>query len=211
MNHIVDDESEAIRKREQQQAAIRAENKRAGRKEAISLVSQVIMCAVVAWMSFSYASWLTYDRFNPPRSILSEADYRELVEGFPVLAAYLGGSWSEDMECLTRGRLEYSRDLDADGVMDVQVEFELYGKYKGMGHQDILREPQKLESSGWRKHYGLEDLFKGHALAAKEDAIDICVHTAFLGVTVQNPSRDLSDARAEIENLLHIVRGNGES
>ena len=164
-----------------------------------------------------YGSWLEFDRFTPPTELLTESEFRELVDGFPLLAEEFGGIYSENMECLTRAAMEYELDRDADGVMDVAVSFELYGKYWSMGaHQNVqtgevtphntLREPQELEYSGWRQHYGLEDLFKGRALATKEDAIYIFDHTASFGVTVQNPSKDFTEARAEIEKLLAIVR-----
>lgn len=106
------------------------------------------------------------------------------MDGFPLPAEEFGRIYAKSMDCLIRGRVEYALDRDADGEMDVQVSFDLYGAYERMGaHRNVqtgevtphntLREPQALEYSGFRQHYGLEDLFKGRALATKEDAIYI--------------------------------------
>lgn len=216
----LDYEAIELARREEQQKAVKAEEKRERRKKAIEIIWRLAVAVMIVWLQISYGSWLNYDRFTPPTELLTESEYRELVEGFPLLAEAFGGSCSENMECLTRGTLEYELDLDEDGEMDVKVSFDLYGAYKRMGAyhnaqtgevtaQNTLREPQALEYSGWRKHYGMEDLFKGRALAAKEESVYIFDHTAFLGITVQDPAKGFQEARAEIDKLLAIVRAGG--
>ncbi len=220
MKELLDYEAIELARREEQQKAVKAEEKREGRLKAIAIIGQLVVTVITGWLMISYGSWLEFDRFTPPTELLTESEFRELVDGFPLLAEEFGGRYSENMESLTRAAMEYELDRDADGVMDVQVSFDLYGKYERMGaHHNVqtgevtphntLREPQELEYSGWRQHYGLEDLFKGRALATKEDAIYISDHTASFGVTVQNPSKDFAEARAEIDKLLAIVREGG--
>lgn len=217
MNSPVDYEYEAMQKREQQEAAIRAEEKKEWKRLGLRFVLHMLLYAVTICCLWGYRSWIEFDRFSLPTEVLSEGEFRELVEGYPLLAEALGGTYSENEEKVTRGRIEYALDFDGDDAADMTVYVYLFGRYKSVGTNynaqtgeitpfSTPREVEKLKSGGYRKRYSLKELFSGCAWKVREETIYMRNHEAEVAITVQNPSKGYVEARAEIEKLLAIVR-----
>lgn len=199
MDHHLNEEYAAATLLERHQ--LPPEEKQALRKSMRARFLIILLGIVCIFCMSEYKEWRDYDRFTPPAEVLTESEFRELVEGYPQLAEALGGTYGSSDVCVTRGKLEYV--LDVDAMDDVRVDFELYGNLTA-GY--VLREPKELTYSGWRQHYGLSALFKGRAFATSEEVLAISDHTAEIVIRVTDPGKDFAEARAEIEKLLAIVR-----
>lgn len=206
MGEFVDYEYEAILKKTEEQKAIKAEEKRELKAKLIGCALVIGMLVLLLCAAEGYRKWLWRD-FTPPAELLTEAEFRELVEGYPLLAEAYGCGYSEDMEVLTCGDLDLYKDRDGDGEWDIRVYFPLYGRYKTTGHVNELREaePYALEAFAYR--YSIFDLGKGKPHTPWEEHIFGGDHTANLSITVRDPSPDHAEFRAEVEELLRIVRG----
>ena len=206
MKQMTDYEAAELARKAEQQKAIRAEEKRDWKQLGLRFALYMAMTVATYFCVFHYTNWLQYDWFTPPGAVLTESEFRELVAGYPLLAEALGGTYSDNVESMTRGRTEYERDLNGDGAADVKVQVWLFGKYEMMGHQNVQREPEVLQYNGRRQHDGIDQLFKGRALAVREETIYVKNHEAEVVITVQDPSKNYVEARAEVEKLLAIVR-----
>ena len=206
MKQTVDYEATELARKQEQQAAVRAERKRDWQRLGLRFVLHMLIFAAMTFGMFHYFRWLDFDWFTPPAEVLTESEFRELVEGYPQLAEAFGGTYSDNAESLTRGRIEYERDLNGDGEADMEVHLWRFGMYRTMGHQYIPHEPEALQYDGRRQHYDIDQLFKGRAWAVKAESIYVSNHEAEIAITVRDPEKGQVQARAEIERLLAIVR-----
>ena len=206
MNRMTDYEYEAMQKKAEEQKAIKAEKKRELKGWLIGCVLVIAVTVLFFFAGEWYREWL-WREFTPPAELLTEAEFRELVAGYPLLAETYGCCYTENMETLTRGDLNLYKDRDGDGEWDVRVYFPLHGKYKIMGHMNELyeEEPYSLEAYAYR--YSIFDLGKGKPHTPWEEHIFGGDHTAELSITVRDPSPDHAEFRAEVEELLRVVRG----
>ena len=204
MDHHLNEEyaAAALLKRHQPTAEV----KKAMRGRWRNFFLGTLMSIVLTFCMIEYRSWREHDWFTPPAEVLTESEFRELVDGYPLLAEVFSGTYSVNTVCLTRGETAYDLDTDGDGAADVEVHLCLLGKYRMMGYQNILREPEDLQYNGCRQHYDVDQLFKGRAWAVKEEAIYVSNHEAEIAITVRDPEKGYVQARAEIEKLLAIVR-----
>ena len=204
MDHHLNEEyaAAALLKRHQ----LTAEAKEAMRGRWRNFFLGTLMSIVLTFCMIEYRNWREHDWFTPPAGVLTESEFRELVDGYPLLAEVFSGTYSVNTVCVTRGETAYDLDTDGDGTADVQVLLSLFGKYRMMGYQNILREPEALQYSGRRQHYDVDQLFKGRAWAVKAESIYVSNHEAEIAITVRDPEKGHVQARAEIEKLLAIVR-----
>lgn len=204
MNQMTDYEYEAMQKKEAAHAAVKAEQKRDFKRWLIGLVLCLAATVLLMCADRWYYRWLTRD-FTPPPELLTEAEFRELVEGYPRLAEAYGCCYKEDMDTVIRGDLDRHVDLDDDGEWDVRVWFPLYGKFEiNIGK---LREEEHYELGGLADRYSIFDLGKGKPHTPWEEHIFGGDHTAYLSITVRKPSSDHAEFRAAVEEMLRIVRG----
>lgn len=220
MNHPVDYEYEAMKKKEAQRQAIKAENKRELRSRLMAFLLLIGLQVALFFAGSWYREWLWRD-FTPPPELLTEAEFRELVEGYPLLAEAYGCCYKEDMDTVIRGDLDRYEDLDADGEWDVRVWFPLHGRYETemysyehrdgkdawVGYTYELREEEPFKLNAFAYRYSIFDLGKGVPHTPWEEHIFGGDHTAYLSITVRDPSSDHAEFRAAVEELLHIVRG----
>lgn len=220
MNQMTDYEYEAMQKKEAAHAAIKAEQKRDFKRWLIGLVLCLAATVLLMCADRWYYRWLTRD-FTPPPELLTEAEFRELVEGYPRLAEAYGCCYKEDMDTVIRGDLDRHVDLDDDGEWDVRVWFPLHGRYENemysyehrdgknawVGYTYELREEEPFKLNAFAYRYSIFDLGKGVPHTPWEEHIFGGDHTAYLSITVRDPSSDHAEFRAAVEELLHIVRG----
>ena len=204
MSQIKDYEYEAMQKKEAVKKAIKEEEKR----ELLSLLKRILLLLALEVALFFagkwYGSWLSRD-FTPPPELLTEAEFHELVEGYPLLAEVWDGTCSEDMNTVIRGDINHYEDLDGDGEWDVRVWFLLHGKYESNTRE--LREEEPFELNAFAYRYSIFDLGKGKPHTPWEEHIFGGDHTAYLSITVKKPSPDHGEHREKVEEMLHIVRG----
>ena len=204
MNQMTDYEYEAMQKKEAEQAAIKAEQKREFKGWLIGIVLWLVATVLLMCAGHWYYRWL-HRPFTPPPELLTGAEFRELVDGYPLLAEALDGIYSEDMNTVMRGEINHYADLDSDGEWDVRVWFPLYGKFESSNGE--LREEEPYELGGLAYRYSIFDLGKGKPHTPWEEHIFGEDHTAHLSITVRNPSPDHGEYREAVEDMLRIVRG----
>lgn len=205
MNSPVDYEYEAMQKREQQEAAIRAENKRDWKRFGLRLLLHVAIVVIISYGGLQYRLWLD-GPFTPPQELLTESEFRELVEDYQLLADAMDGSYTENIETVTRGHINTYQDLDADGEWDVRVWFLLHGMYAD--NTLILREEAPYVLGGFARRYSIFELDKGKPHQHWEESIWSEDHTAYLSITVKHPSEDHAEYRRAVDDMLRIVRGH---
>ena len=218
MNQMTDYEYEAMQKKEAEQVAIKAEQKRDFKGWLIGIVLWLAATVLLMCADHWYYRWLTRD-FTPPPELLTEAEFRELVDGYPLLAEALHGTYSDDAECIVRGCIRYEKSVDDE--RKITVHFDLNGRYGGMHiHYDVqegqsteanrtyeLREAEAFKLHGDAERYSFLDLGKGKPHTAWREDISAGDHTANLFVSVMHPSSDHSEFRKVVEEMLRIVRG----
>lgn len=222
MNRMIDYEYEAMQKKEAEQLAIKAEERRELRVKLLTILGYLIGTAILAFGTVRFGQWLSDDHDPAPANLLLESEYRELVAGYPLLAEAFGGSYTDETDNMLRGEIRFYEDADGDGTAELEVEFLLKGDYKApegvygyyrikvpedVGITCVPQEPEPFEVECRVEHYGLDELFKGRALAERSVAVHAEDHTASLWIEVNEPSKDRAEARAFIEEMLRIVRG----
>lgn len=204
MSQPTDYEYEAMQKRTQQEAAIRAENKRDWKRFGARLLLHVAIVVIISYGALQYRLWLD-GPFTPPQELLTESEFRELVEGYQLLAEAMDGSCTENVETVERGHINAYQDLDGDGEWDVRVRFLLHGMYAD--NTLTLREEAPYVLGGFARRYSIFELDKGTLHQHREESIWNEDHTAYLSITVKHPSADHAEYRRAVDDMLRIVRG----
>lgn len=218
MNQMTDYEYEAMQKKEAEHAAVKAEQKQDFKWSLFCTVLCFTATILSLWVGGRYEAWLNR-AFTPPPELLTEAEFRELVDGYPLLAEALHGTYSDDAECIVRGCIRYEKSVDDE--RKITVHFDLNGRYGGMHiHYDVqegqsteanrtyeLREAEAFKLHGDAERYSFLDLGKGKPHTAWREDISAGDHTANLFVSVMHPSSDHSEFRKVVEEMLRIVRG----
>jgi len=222
MSQMTDYEYEAMQKKEAEQVAIKAEERRALRAQLLGILAYLVGTTLTFYGMARFEQWLRDDHDPAPAGLLLESEYRELVAGYPLLAEEFGGSYTEETDNMLRGWIDFYEDADGDGTAELHGEFILKGDYKALDGRygyyrinvpedvGITCEPQETEPFEVVcrvEHYGLNELFKGRALAERSVAVHAEDHTASLWIEVNEPSKDRAEARAFIEEMLRIVWG----
>lgn len=222
MNRMIDYEYEAMQKKEAEQVAIKAAERRALRAQLLGILGYLVLSTMVFFGMARFEQWLRDDHDPAPAGLLLESEYRELVAGYPLLAEAFEGSYTDETDNMLRGWIDFYEDADGDGTAELHGEFILKGDYKApdgvYGYYRINvpedvgitcepQEPETFEVVCRVEHYGLDELFKGRALAERSVAVHAEDHTASLWIEVNEPSKDRAEARAFIEEMLRIVRG----
>lgn len=204
MNQPTDYEYEAMQKRAQQEADIRAENKRDWKRFGLRLLLHVAIVVIISYGGLQYRRWLD-GPFTPPQDLLTESEFCELVEGYRLLAEAMDGSYTENVETVERGHINAYQDLDGDGEWDVRVWFLLHGMYAD--NTLTLREEEPYVLGGIARRYSIFELEKGKLHQHREESIWSEDHTAYLSITVKHPSADHAEYRRAVDDMLRIVRG----
>jgi len=184
----------------------------------------VLLTALVLPLGrWGYDQYLHGGSFQVAPQVISEAEFREIIDG----VAYLemdGGYFAQLPVVESRQSLQYNWktlylfDLDGDGEGDTDVYVYATHGYKERGYvmnadgemeyYEVLMEPTELMTSSYIERVAFWDVLAGKSeWGVAEEGAGMFDHTGSIYITVVDPGRDDHAAlRRAVEELLAAIR-----